>query len=122
MAFLAPTPRSWSAQDRLVGAVVVTYLALQLAVPTVMLFRPRTQRFGWQMFTAAPVLPRLVLHRTTGRRDTVEVDRYFAIRRPELAPGDLDFVAPHVCRVTPDATLVELWVRRDSAPRLYACP
>ena len=95
---------------------------MQVAVPAVLLFRPRPQRFGWQMFTNAPVLPRLVLHRTTGRRDTVDVDLYFAVRRPELARGDLDLVASHVCRVTEDATAVELWVRRDSAPRLHECP
>ncbi len=128
-AILRPlAPRSsaaspgWSTRDRLVGAVVVAYLVLQLVVPAVMLFRPRPQRFGWQMFTNAPVLPKLVLHRTTGRRDTVDIDPYFAIRRPELSPGDLDLVGAHVCRVTPDVALVELRVRPDSAPRLHQCP
>lgn len=87
-----------------------------------MLFRPRVQRFGWQMFTSAPLLPKLVVHRTSGGRDTLDVDRYFAMRRPELAPGHLDLVGPHVCRVTRDATLVELWVWRDSAPHLHPCP
>jgi len=117
-----PTSPRWSARDRLVGAVVVTYLVLQLVVPAVMLFRPRPQRFGWQMFTNAPVLPNLVLHRTTGRRDTVDIDRYFAIRRPELAQGDLGLVGAHVCRVSRDVALVELRVRPDSAPRLHECP
>jgi hypothetical protein len=73
------------------------------------------------MFTAAPVIPRLVLHRTTGRRDTVDINRYFAVRRPELALGDLGFVMSHVCRVTPDAALVEVTVPPDPAPRLHPC-
>lgn len=116
-----PASPDWSARDRLVAAVVVTYLALQLIVPAVLLFFPRPQRFGWQMFTAAPVIPRMVLHRTTGRRDTVDINRYFAIRRPELALGDLGFVTSHVCRVTPDAALVEVTVPPDSALRLHPC-
>jgi hypothetical protein len=118
----SPTSPRWSARDRLVGAVVVTYLVLQLVVPAVLLFSPRPQRFGWQMFTNAPVLPKLVLHRTSGRRDTVDIDRYFAIRRPELAHSDLGLAAAHVCRVIQDVALVELQVRPDSAPRLHECP
>ena len=116
-----PASPDWSARDRLVAAVVVTYLVLQLLVPAIMLFRPRPQRFGWQMFTSVPVVPRLVLHRTTGRRDTVDVNRYFAIRRPEVALGGLGLVASHVCRVTPDAVLVEVKVPPDSVPRLHPC-
>ena len=117
----SPAFSSWPARDRFVAAVVVTYLALQLLVPAVMLFRPRPQRFGWQMFTNVPVFPWMVLHRNTGRRDTLDINRYFAMRRPELALGDLGFVATHVCRVTPDAALVELTVPPDSTPRLYPC-
>ena len=116
-----PASPEWSARDRLVAAVVVTYLVLQLLIPAIMLFRPRPQRFGWQMFSSVPVVPRLVLHRTTGRRDTVDINRYFAIRRPELALGDLGFVMAHVCRVTPDAAQVEVTVLPDSAPRLQPC-
>jgi hypothetical protein len=95
---------------------------LQLAVPAVLLFRPRPQRFGWQMFSSATVVPTLVLHRATGRRDTVDINLYFAVRRPELARGDLELVGSHVCRVTHDAAAVELRIRPDSAPRLHRCP
>ena len=115
------TSASWSARDRLVAAVIIVYLVLQVGVPTVLLLRPRPQRFGWQMFTNAPVIPTVVVHRSSGRGDTVDVDRYFARRRPELTPGELDLLAPHVCRVTDDAALVEISVRRDSPPRRYPC-
>ena len=115
------TSSSWSARDRLVAAVVLIYLVLQVGVPTAMLFGPRPQRFGWQMFTNVPVLPTLVLHHAGGRPDTVGVDRYFARRRPELTPGELDRLPLHVCRVTDDVTLVELRVSRDSTPRRYPC-
>ena len=101
-----PASSDWSARDRVVAAVVVTYLALQLIVPAVLLFFPRPQRFGWQMFTAAPVIPRLVLHRTTGRRDTVDINRYFAVRRPELAQGTYQVFARVGTKVSGPATLV----------------
>ena len=122
MVETTPASANWSARDRVVGALVVTYLALQLALPTLMLFRPRTQRFGWQMFTSAPVLPRLVLHRAAGAPDTLDVNNYFAVRRPELQADHLDLLAAHICRVAGDATLVELWVGRDSTPRRHPCP
>jgi hypothetical protein len=109
-------------RDRLIGALVVMYLLVHLAVPMVMLFRARPQRFGWQMFTTEPVFPWLVIHRRTGARDTVDANIYFANRRADLATGFLHLVGPHVCRVTAGVTVVELWLRRDSAPRLHSCP
>jgi hypothetical protein len=98
------------------------YLLVHLAVPTVLLFRARPQRFGWQMFTTGPVFPWLVIHRRSGARDTVDANTYFANRRADLATGYLHLVPPHVCRVTAGATMVEFWLRRDSAPRLHSCP
>ncbi len=112
----------WSPRQRLAAGIVITYLLLQIAVPAILLFRHRPQRFSWQMFTTAPIIPSLVLHRTTGRRDTVDVNSYFAVRRPELSRSDLELLPSHVCRVTPDAGLIEFRMWRDSAPRLLACP
>lgn len=117
----SPAPSAWSSRERLAGAIVIGYLAVQLTLPVVLLFYPRPQRFGWQMFTNAPVIPQLVLHRTGGRRDTVDINRYFAVRRPELLRSDLDLLPAHVCRVTPDAAAVELQIRRDSLPRFHPC-
>ena len=114
-------PPAWSSRERRAAAIVIGYVVVQLALPIVLLFHPRPQRFGWQMFTNAPVIPQLVLHRAGGSRDTVDVNRYFAVRRPELARSDLELVPSHVCRVTPDAAAVELWIRRDSLPRVHPC-
>ena len=112
----------WSTRDRVRATIVVSYLVLQVAVPAVMLFGSRPQRFSWHMFTTAPIVPSLVLYRLPGGRDTVDVNAYFAVRRPELTESDLARLPAHICRITPDVRRVELRLRRDAMPQVYSCP
>jgi hypothetical protein len=113
---------SWSGRERVVASLVVLYLFVQVLVPTVMLVRPRPQRFGWQMFASVPRFPWLVLHRQSGARDTVPLETYFANRRADIDTGFLALVPPHVCRVLPDVEAVEIRLPGDTATIAARCP
>jgi hypothetical protein len=120
--------RSSSRRNRLttgrLGAAlfVAAYLALQVGVPTARLFAPRPARFGWQMFAAAPRSPLVVATRVDGRRDTLDVDAYFAFQRGDLSRSAYGKLWPHICRVDPTAArLTVRWPGSATPPESHQC-
>ena len=91
---------------RLLAAVIVAFVALQVAVPTLMLFQERAARFGWQMFSGARSDAEFVLVDRLGVERKVEVGDYVGKQRAEI-----DFEAvlpPYLCEREPDAVLVRM--------------
>jgi hypothetical protein len=120
-----PSRRSRLTSGRLGAALfVAAYLAVQVGVPTARLFAPRPSRFGWQMFAAAPQAPFVVATRVDGRRDTLDVDAYFAFQRGDLNRSAYDKLWPHICRVAPTIESVSVrWPGSAAvaAPESHRC-
>jgi hypothetical protein len=68
----------------LVPALIVAFLALQLAVPAVALFGPRPARFAWQMYSALPDVPKAFAVEADGTEHPVDLQRLFAVQRAEI--------------------------------------
>jgi hypothetical protein len=60
------------------------FLLWQLAVPTIALFGPRPERFGWQMYSSFPDLPKAWVVDASGVETPVEVKQFFAQLRAEI--------------------------------------
>ncbi|MEO7296458.1 MAG: hypothetical protein ABIZ57_09960 [Candidatus Limnocylindria bacterium] len=87
------------------ASFVIAFIVIQLAVPILALAQPRPARFGWQMYTAVPSLPRVSVEDADGRTQPVEVTDLVARGR-----ADADFSAAlveHLCATT-DATAVRI--------------
>src|SRR6476661_6416694 len=73
----------------------VTYLALQIAVPTYRLFQPRPTRFGWQMFSASSLPTQVWLVSSSGSREISPLSYIGNLR------SDLDYeryALPQICK------------------------
>jgi hypothetical protein len=68
----------------IVAAFLAIFLVWQLAMPTAALFGPRPQRFGWQMYSTFPDLPKAWTMDGAGVETQVEVRHYFAQLRAEV--------------------------------------
>lgn len=73
----------WNRQ-MLAATFVGVFLGWQLAVPTAALFGPRPERFGWQMYSAFPDLPKAWVIDAQGVETPVEVKQFFAQLRAEI--------------------------------------
>jgi hypothetical protein len=104
------------------AAIGAVFLALQIGVPTVLLFARRPARFGWQMFAAHTVSPAFAVEHADGSRALVRVDDYFAFRRADLDPATYDRLPAHLCRLDP--TVVVVYERRvpDAAAPIESHP
>lgn len=74
----------WDRRALVVAAFLAIFLVWQVVVPTAALLGPRPQRFGWQMYTTFPDLPRAWTIDAAGVQTPVEVNRYFAQLRAEV--------------------------------------
>ncbi|HET7521610.1 MAG TPA: hypothetical protein VFK61_08760 [Candidatus Limnocylindria bacterium] len=63
---------------------IAAFLGVQLLVPVVQLFGPRPQRFGWQMYSALPEVPRVFAIQADGVEREVDLARLFAVQRSEI--------------------------------------
>jgi hypothetical protein len=98
---------------------VVFFVAWQLLVPAAMLFAERPARFGWQMYSAQPDLPRAWLLDAAGHETRVDVSLVFAESRAEI-----DYAAAlrgGLCDV-PGTVAVRLWEPDEPSPELIECP
>ena len=111
----------WRPVDIAAAACVAVVLALQLAIPAVQLAGPRQQRFGWQMFSSAPLGPSLTAVTTAGERRPLVLDDYFAFRRGDLHPSYAARLPAHVCRVTPGVSSVEVLAPGADRPAVHPC-
>jgi hypothetical protein len=85
----AQTPSSlrstgWDRRTIVVAALLAIFLVWQVAMPTAALFGPRPQRFGWQMYSTFPDLPKAWTIDAAGVETPVEVKQYFAQLRAEV--------------------------------------
>jgi hypothetical protein len=73
-----------SRRSYVAATVVVLFLVWQLAMPTAALFGPRPERFGWQMYSAFPELPKAWTIDAKGAETSVEVKQFFGQLRAEI--------------------------------------
>jgi hypothetical protein len=71
-----------------IAAFMGVFLAWQLAVPAVALLADRPARFGWQMYSARPELPKAWTVDESGVETPIEMDRVFAQLRAEIDFGE----------------------------------
>jgi hypothetical protein len=88
------------------AALALAFLTLQVVVPTVLLFRARPARFGWQMFATHTRAPAFVVEHRDGSRAPVDIDAYFAWRRGDLDPAVFERFPAHLCAVEPSVATV----------------
>jgi hypothetical protein len=91
----------------------VVYLALQISIPFVQLFRPRPARFAWQMFSGISVPLRIKVKSGEERRN-VDIAEVVGNWRADLMP-------PFLCRRFPDASSVLLYYLETDEPREIPC-
>jgi hypothetical protein len=82
----------------LLTALIAAFVAVQFAVPAVMLFEPRPARFGWQMYSALPPVPEAWTVAANGAETPIDVDAQFAARRAEL--DYVGILRADLCRAT----------------------
>lgn len=80
----SPRSAGWDRRTLVVAALLTIFLIWQVAMPTAALFGPRPQRFGWQMYSTFPDLPKAWTIDATGVETSVEVKQYFAQLRAEV--------------------------------------
>lgn len=96
----------------------IVYLALQITIPVVQLFRPRPARFAWQMFSGVSV-PLRVQVKTGAEVREIDVREVVGNWR-----GDLDaekHLPPFLCRRFPEASSVLLYYLEADEPREFPC-
>ncbi|HEX3220062.1 MAG TPA: hypothetical protein VHU77_08585 [Candidatus Limnocylindria bacterium] len=101
----------------LVPALIAAFLVVQLLVPTIALFGPRPARFGWQMYSALPDVPRAFVVEADGSEHEIDLQHLFAVQRAEI-----DYVAvlrTGVCDAT-SATAIRL-VLADGESQEVSC-
>jgi hypothetical protein len=96
-------------------------MCVQLVIPSVLLFRPGQQRFGWQMFSTARAWPSLVVVHADGRREPLDTVMFYAFARGDLDPQCFDRLPVHVCRVVPGLRAVELQRGAAARPEITLC-
>lgn len=103
--------RNWSA------LFFISYLTLQVALPTYRLFQPRPSRFGWQMFSASALPSRVWLVTNNDARE-VSPAKFIGNYRADL---EWERYAPlHLCRQSPIQS-VRYLMPAETAPREFKC-
>jgi hypothetical protein len=103
------------------AACALLVMGVQLAIPSVLLFRPGQQRFGWQMFSTARAWPGLRVVHANGERESLDVGMFYAFARGDLDAECFDQLPAHVCRVVPGLRAVELQRTAAAPPEIVPC-
>jgi hypothetical protein len=74
----------WDRRTLAIAAFLAIFLLWQVAVPMAALLGPRPQRFGWQMYSTFPDLPKAWTVDAAGAETQVDVKQYFAQLRAEV--------------------------------------
>lgn len=109
----------WDRRTRITAILIALFVAWQLLVPAAMLFMQRPARFGWQMYSALPGLPRAWLLDAAGRETAADISTLFAKDRAEI-----DYAAvlrAGLCDL-PGTVAVKLWEPDEPSPELIECP
>lgn len=91
---------------RLATVLVALFLALQVAIPTLVLIdrsEGATHRFGWQMFSENPDLAELEFETASGERTPIQLQNY--VRKIRI---DVDYAGAgkDFCRLIPEAVAI----------------
>ena len=95
----------------------ITYLALQIAVPTYRLFQPRPTRFGWQMFSASSLPTRVWLITPSGTEEISPFSHIGNVR------SDLDYeryALPQLCSQA-GVQSIRYLMPFETTPRDFKC-
>jgi len=106
----------WSSHSILVALFMIAFIVIQLAMPILALAEPRPARFGWQMYTAVPSLPRVTVEDAEGRTQWVDVTDLVARGR-----ADADFstgLVDHLCEA---GDVVAVHIRMDDQEDRVPC-
>jgi len=95
---------------------MIAFIVIQLAVPILALAEPRPARFGWQMYTAVPSLPRVTVEDAEGRTQSVEVTDLVARER-----ADANFSAALIDHLCETADVVAVHIRMDDQEERVPC-
>jgi hypothetical protein len=112
-------PARLTPRTALAAAFIAIFLALQVAVPAIALFGPRPARFGWQMYSALPPVPKAWTVAADGSEKPVDLATLFAAQRAEidyesvLREGLCDATGANAIRIqaTEDAPIEEIACR-----------
>lgn len=103
--------------ERLIGALIVVYLTVQVVVP-VLMRRGEANRFAWEMFAIARSTPSFTLVTSAGREYDLRVSDLVAVPRVDVDYAEL--LPPHLCRITPEARAVI--VHLEGSQTRWDCP
>lgn len=94
----------WRKNRVVTGAVLLAFLAVQLAIPITRLSSERGERFGWQMYSAVKPAPDFEVISAGGERAAIDLDDY--VVSPRLDVDITGHLPQHLCTVIPRAVEV----------------
>lgn len=110
----------WTAWHKVVLAVIVLFLAIQIGVPLAKLSSRRPARFGWHMWTTVPSRRNFSLLMRDGSFRVADLSPYVALARGELDLNNA--LPPHLCRMMPDVAAVHVNSVGASTAQIHKCP
>lgn len=78
-------------------AAAIAFLVAQLALPAYMLFQPRTQRFGWHMYSGVPAPGRITLVYDNGNERPSALGSWLAKMRAEMREPERRVIVSGIC-------------------------
>jgi hypothetical protein len=96
------------------------YLTVQIAVPAIMLARPRPARFGWQMFAGLRSLETYSVVRRDASTELIQLSSFFGNPRLDTEI-DMPAFLLRICARRPDATAVRFKNALSGKTRDYVC-
>lgn len=103
--------------NQLIAGFFFVFLALQIAIPTLLLTATRPARWGWQMYSAFAVAPEISLQKVDGNVERLVLKDHLAnVRYEMLQPGKL---LPHLCALSSDVAAVQFHIQ--DATEVYQC-
>jgi len=106
-------------RDRLVPAVIVVLLAVQVGVPAWQMRKPRPVRFGWQMYAGIAEPFSFTAVRAGGEREDVRIADYLANHRGDIAVSSV--LPPEICARDREVVEVRYRVLPEPSDRVYTC-
>ena len=110
-------PATWKSMLALVFCF--SFLTIQIVVPILKLTSQRPARFGWHMWAARKKFPRFFVVLKDGTTKAADLSLHIGLSR-----GEMDFteeLPPHLCRVVPDITAVEIKTPHSELLKVHTC-
>jgi hypothetical protein len=108
----------WNRRTLAVAAFIGIFVIWQIAVPASALLAPRPARFGWQMYSARPDLPKAWAIDASGVETPIDMEQVFAQVRAEI-----DFAAALRSAVCASSRAVAVRIQdpQRAGPELLTC-